>query len=197
MDVSASPNRLPGEPALTPEQALKAYLASESSKIVGSDGRYIGRGIRFALRPAAWSETSCAERIWRITPSLQIDNPPTQHGIVLYQDNAFGSQDCRAGFGAVTVSRAESSVNLLVGDTASFARPSSFTAMNIDGPLGLDHETLRARPEGDIAGFAGRGLYGNYVLLFPPQTWPDAEIAKVKDLLLRFDIVELSHPPAL
>ena len=197
LDVSASPNRLPGEPALTPEQALKAYLASESSKIIGSDGRYLGRGIRFALRPSAWSETSCAERIWRITPSLQIDNPPTQHGMVLYQDNAFGSQDCRAEFGAVTVSRAESSVNLLVGDTASFSRPSSFTAMNIDGPLGLDHETLRARPEGDLAGFAGRGLYGNYVLLFPPLTWPDAEIAKVKDLLLRFDIVELSHPPAL
>jgi hypothetical protein len=191
-DLTSGP-RLPGQAPLSPEQAFKQFLASESSKIIDNTGRFIGRGIRFSLRPAAWTETSCAERIWRITPSLQIDNPPTQHLMVLRQDNAFASQDCDAAFGEVLVRRAESSVNLLVGDTAAFAASSAFTEMNIDGPLGLDHESLRARPEGDITGLAGRGLYGNYILLFPPLTWTDAQIAKVKDVLLRFDIVELTH----
>ncbi|MEO7733516.1 MAG: hypothetical protein ABIY55_21310, partial [Kofleriaceae bacterium] len=197
LDLARTTHPLPGDPPVTPEQAFKRFLASESAKILDSNGRFIGRGIRFSLHPAAWTETSCAERIWRITPSLQIDNPPTQHGLVLYQENAFGSQDCRADFGTVTLSRADASANLLAGDTASFATPSSSTALNIDGPLGLDHETLRARSEGDIAGLAGRGLYANYVLLFPSQTWSDAEVAKVKDLLIRFDIVEITHASPL
>jgi hypothetical protein len=190
-------NPLPGEPQLSPEQAFKRYMMSESSKILDATGRYIGRGIRFSVRPSAWSETSCAERIWRLMPSLQIDNPPNQHGMVLYQENAFGSQDCSAPFDTVTVSRAQSSMNLLTGDAAAFGTPSSMTALNIDGPLGLSHETLRDEPESNISGLAGRGLYANYVLLFPPMTWTDANIAKIKDVLLRFDIVEVTHAPPL
>jgi hypothetical protein len=196
-DLSTGTGRLPGEAPMTPERALKRYLRSNSSKIIDANGRFIGRGIRFSLRPDAWTEYKCAERIWRITPSLQMDNPPTQHQMVLYQENSFGSQDCRGEFGDVIVSRTEPTVNLLTGDRAAFARPSSSTAVTIVGPLGLDHETLRNRAEGDIAGFAGRGLYSNYVLLFPPLTWTDEQIAKIKDVLLRFDIVHLTNAPAL
>lgn len=196
-DIANASQALPGEPPMTPEQAFKRYLASESSRILDANGNYLGRGIRFSLRPEAWTETSCAERIWRLTPSLQIDNPPTQHGMVLYQDNQFGSQDCRAPFGTVMLARADLATNLLTGDAAAFATPSASTAMNIDGPLGLDHETLRQRPPGDLAGFAGRGLYSTYVLLFPKLTWSDLEVAKIKDVLLRFDIVEVTHAPPL
>jgi len=50
---------------------------------------------------------------------------------------------------------------------------------------------------GDVAGLAGRGLYSNYVLLFPSLTWTDEQLAKVKDVLFRFDIVELTNAPPL
>jgi len=193
-DVASSTHRLPGEPIVTPEAAFRSYLRSDSAKIFDASGGYLGQGVRFALKPGPWTEHSCAERIWRLTTSLQIDNPPTQHAMVLYQDNAFGSQDCRAAFGDVIASRAESSTNVLTGDTSAFTPPVSVTAVNVDGPLGLDHETLRNRPVGDIAGLAGRGLYGNYILLFPKETWPAAQIAKVKDVLFRFDTVELTRP---
>jgi hypothetical protein len=128
---------------------------------------------------------------------MQIDNPPTQHGLVLYQANAFASQDCRGSFGTTRRSRTQPSVNLLTGDVASFGPPASYTAMNVDGPVNLDHATLEARPEGDIAGFAGRGLYGDYVLLFPKQMWSLDAIKKVKDVLIRFDIVEVTHAPRM
>src|SRR5262249_12633380 len=109
----------------------------------------------------------------------------------------FGSQTCTSAPGDVTVTRADLSTDLLVGDTASFTPPSSYYATNIDGEMGLDHETLRLRPPSTISGFAGRGLYGNFVLLFPKAMCPDDEIVKIKDVLLRFDITEITHAAPL
>lgn len=48
-----------------------------------------------------------------------------------------------------------------------------------------------------MSSLANRGLCASYVLLFPPLIWTDAEIAKVKDVLLRFDIVDVTHASPL
>lgn len=194
LDVAAySAQPLPGETSATPEEKFRALLRSKSSVIQDANHNVIGHGIRFSLKPDSWTELNCAERIVRLQPSVQLDNPPSQHQVVLYQDNAFGSQSCAGGAGDVTVTRAEGSSNLLAGDSTTFSAPSAFTPITLDGPPNLDPESLRALGQSNNAGLAGRGLYGNYLLLFPGQTWTDAELSSVKDVLLRFDITEATH----
>jgi hypothetical protein len=188
----------------TAEQAFKAYLQSDAAKMYDRNGNYLGRGIRFSLNPDSWggSEFACAERIWRIQDSLVMDNPPNQHSVELYQENTFGGQTCTGNAGDVTMSRANVSTNLLTGDAAAYTSPSSYTSITIDGVPGLDHDGLRQQPEGDASGLAGRGMYGNYVLLFGKQTWPDPALGQdwstgvlshVKDVLIRIDIVDANH----
>jgi hypothetical protein len=70
--------------------------------------------------------------------------------------------------------------------------------MNIDGPKGQTREQLEAAPEGDAAGLAERGLYGEYILLFPSS--PDGTqgvttevLSRIKDVLLRVDTVEVTN----
>jgi len=201
LKISQSTANVPGDVALTPVQQFQRYLKSNSALYLDTNGKVIGRGVRFAISPDTWNTTMCDERIWRIQPSLQIDNPPNQHTLVLYQDNTFGSQDCHAaGPGVVLVSHADPSGNLLLDDTfelPTLSLPQPYVASNVDGPTGLDHTTLAAQPQSTVATFAGRGLYSNYVLLFPEPLWADADIANVKDVLLRFDISDVTHAPNL
>jgi hypothetical protein len=65
--------------------------------------------------------------------------------------------------------------------------------MEVDGLGNKTRDEMLALPEGRHAGFAGRGLYGNYVLLFPSQQYGDAFFDNVKDVLFRFDIVEATN----
>lgn len=200
LKMPPSTANVPGDLALTPVARFQRYLAANSTIYVDANGKRIGRGIRFTIHPDTWNSTLCDERMWRIQPSLQADTPPAQHTLVLYQDNTFGSQDCRAAPGNVISSHADPAGNLLLGDgfeLPMLALPQPYVAANIDGPPGLDHETLSAQPESSTTTFAGRGLYGSYVLLFPEPLWTDADIANVKDVLLRFDITDVAHPPTI
>lgn len=188
----------PGFPQLDSIASLRAYLASDASKIY-SNGQYVGRGLRFALKPQPWAQFSCAERIWRITAALQVEGTPLNNvQLLLWQENSFGSQRCRAAErGELHVARIRPEHNLLVGeggnfDGSSFVRPLRYTAMTVTGLGNRSREELQGMPEGLHSGFAGRGLYANYVLLFPSLQFPDAVLATVKDVLLRFDIVEVT-----
>jgi hypothetical protein len=198
LKLSQSTANVSGDLVLTPVQQFQRYLRANSSIILDAKGKPIGRGIRFAIAPDTWNTTMCDERIWRIQPSLQIDNPPNQHTLLLYQDNTFGSQDCHADPGTVLVSHADPKGNLLLDDAfelPTLALPQPYVASNVDGPTGLDHETLKNQPQSAVATFAGRGLYSNYVLLFPEPLWSDDDIADVKDVLLRFDISAVTNAP--
>jgi len=189
---------LPASERLTPQQQFTNFLISDASKIVDAQGRFIGHGIRFAIRPNGWGQTRCAERLWRILPSIQMDDPQTDHGLTLYQENAFGSQNCRGPSGDLKITRAENTTDLLTGDLATFTAPSSYSVINIDGRPTQSVDDLSMVPiEDSGAGFAGRGMYGNYVLLFPSQTWSIDQLEKVKDVLLRFDINDLTHAAPL
>lgn len=188
----------PGFPQLDSMAALRAYLASDASKIY-SNGQYVGHGIRFALKPQPWAQFSCAERIWRITAALQVEGSPLNNvQLLLWQENSFASQRCRAAErGELHVARIRPEHNLLVGeggnfDGSAFVRPLRYTAMTVTGLGNKSREELQSMPEGLHSGFAGRGLYANYVLLFPSLQFPDAVLATVKDVLLRFDIVEVT-----
>lgn len=200
----------PGSPATTATDVLKQFLTSDASKIFDQlTGQYLGRGLRFSLKPDFWSENMCAERIWRITPSVQFagNAAPAHTGLTLYQENAFGSQVCGDLPGTVQLGRVQPTHNLLLDDTSiSFLTPVSTTALAIDGPPDNDAIHLGALADngalGFASGFAGRGLYGNYVLLFPKcvspactgtQGYSDQVIASILDVLIRFDIVFVTN----
>jgi hypothetical protein len=192
----------PGFPRLAPTEALRAYLQSDAAKIY-ANGEYLGRGIRFTLRPPSWAQFSCAERIWRITTALQTDTAPIPNArLVLWQENAFASQRCRSNERDVMhVARVRPEHNLLVGDDGNFdgtafVRPLRYTAMETTGLGNLSREQLSSLPAGLHSGFAGRGLYASYVLLFPSAQFDNpAFLTTVRDVLLRFDIVSVTDVP--
>lgn len=188
-------NPPPGYPSVTPEEAFRILVRSESAAIHDANGLYLGQGIRFEMRPGAWSETSCAERIWRVTMSLQMAGTLPNARIVLAEENAFGSQQCNVSDrGTLHMARIRPHHNLMLGDSpANFVRPSQYTEMNVNAHINRSREDMEVLIEGEHGGFAGRGLYGKYLLLFPAQTFPDAVLAGLNDVLVRFDIVEVTN----
>jgi hypothetical protein len=192
-------NAPPGFPPLSSTESLRAYLASDAAKIY-ANGQYVGRGIRFALRPPTWEQFACAERIWRITTALQVEGAPINNAqLLLWQENSFGSQRCRAADRSeLHVARVRPEHNLLVGDEGnfeggSFVQPLRYTAMLTTGLGNKSREELLAMPEGLHSGLAGRGFYANYVLLFPSAQFDNPSfLATIKDVLIRFDLVQVT-----
>ncbi|HEY2985802.1 MAG TPA: hypothetical protein VGJ38_16720 [Jatrophihabitantaceae bacterium] len=188
-------------------------------------------------------ENMCAERIWRITPVTVDDNSlrPNDSSLMLLQENAFGSQDCftsgicvqnedcESGFcrrdntcgpapDGVLRTRFQPAANLVTGiGPTSFQSPALFTSMAlVQAPTEVhDLIQLQALPRDESPQpFTGRGLYANYILLFPRNTgtcshdaignptqcpgWTEERMRTVKDVLIRFDIVHatVQHDPA-
>jgi hypothetical protein len=196
-----SVNLPPGVPRLTKAQQLRQLLKSDASKIYDGNHNPIGHGVRFSLRPGGFATLSCAERVWRVTTSVQITNgvPNTFYNMGLYQANAFASQQCQAPVrGTLTFTRTRPSNNLMVGDVAAdLTKPDPLDFITVNGPVDMMRGTLFDLPEdghpaGFSSGFAGRGLYGDYLLLFPTQ-FTDAVIDTVEDVLIRFDFLEVAN----
>ena len=184
----------PGFPPLTPKEALRAYLRSDAAKIY-YNGQYLGRGLRFALRPPAWAQLSCAERIWRVTASLQVDTAPINNPqLTLWQENAFASQRCGTLPAELRAARIRPHTNVLTGEHATFGAASQFTSLQLPGLSNASRSDLEHLAEGQHSGLAGRGLFGNYVLLFPSGQFDnEAFLSTVADVLLRFDLVQVSN----
>jgi hypothetical protein len=204
-DLAASTTPLPGDPPLTAEGALRRLLASDATKLY-EDGEYLGHGIRFPMEPAAWSQFTCAERTWKVSVSLQIDSQPgggelNNGSLVLLQSNAFASQQCRAAErGELHVARVTPFKNLLTGDAPpAFTESPSHSAMRVDANKNLTRAVLETMPAPGEIGFAGRGVFGQYILLFPSETFePTGQaswLPRVRDVLIRFDLVEVTNAP--
>ncbi|HET9626674.1 MAG TPA: hypothetical protein VFP84_35165 [Kofleriaceae bacterium] len=210
----------PGRPApLTASQAFTTLLTSDSGVLYDNSGNLLGHAIRFSLAGGQpWDSGTCAERIWRITPSVQMDNTSPPQGpnatrLVLYQQNTFGSQVCTTFSapdlvpGATQVVRYQPTTSLLTGDApVTFSSPQGFSSIPIDYVADMTVHDLKLAQQGDnpggfVAGFAGRGVIGNYILLFPAcngctqdsQGWTSNNLKHVDDVLLRFDIVSASN----
>jgi hypothetical protein len=193
-DLANNSQREPGDPPITSEEAFRIFLRSPSARIYDRSGQYLGQGIRFEMRPGGWAQTSCAERTWRVTTSLQMVGTLNNAQMVLLQENAFASQDCHAAESALRLARIRPHHNLLLGEfPVSYQPPSVYTPMNVDGLINRTRQEMENMVEGRHEGFAGRGLYGGYLLLFPSQQFPDSVLASLKDVLIRFDIVEVTN----
>jgi hypothetical protein len=191
---------------------LQQILTSAEYAVWDDRGEYLGQGIPFRLSESGALRHRCAERLWRVSATIQGDitdiAEPGTH-IFLRKNNVFQSQWCDGMSDGSAYQQASTShtTNLLRSDEApgSEDRAEYTTAVMFPWFNVRRSDFYRdAYTEGSSEELAGRGLYGEYVLLFPDagmlEPDPDCNPAvdrgcadrfrhlrQVEDVLIRFD----------
>jgi hypothetical protein len=192
-----------GERAWTPAQRIQGRISTPAYAYYGDDGRYLGQAVPFTLGPDGILATRCGERLWRVSATVQGDglsdgspNAP----LLLLKRNTFASQWCdaegdqRGGLQSGRIYPSEQlfkpGTNVKLGDandtTAALLTP-WFNVRRTD----FYKNTYR---DGSSEELAGRGLYGDYVLLFPKELLDRGfPLEKVEDVLLRIDYLSVDN----
>jgi hypothetical protein len=212
-DRSADPA---GERQLTPMRGLQQRLIDRKFAVYDKSGNWLGQGIPFNLGPEGALNYRCGERLWRVTATVQGDGlSESQPGVSLMvlKRNTFASQWCRGQgdgtqfqYGSVQPSRrlfGEQGTSTLESQANGFSTALLYPWFNIRR-TDFYKDTYR---DGASEELAGRGLYGDYVLLFPRDVLEgtanetDACVAtqrrfpleQVEDVLLRFDYLSVDN----
>ena len=137
-----------------------------------SDGRRLGRGVRFSMAPMAQTFNLCAERFWRVSASLQFATvPPEGQSFILQQTNSFASKQCGAEDPATlnhVRTRPQENLLLPAEDGAINVlplaeNPQRFTSMTVQAAYNRSRPDMEDDPPDDgLTAFAGRGLYGDF-----------------------------------
>jgi hypothetical protein len=199
-----------GERKWSPSRRFRERLMSQLNAVYDDKGRYLGQGLSVTLSEMGELRLRCAERLWRATATIQGDfldvNQP-HAPLVLMKQNTFESQWC-AGHGEKGTHQVASirpSAQLFRGeehagnqeDTKGHTSALLYPYFNVRRS-DFYREEYR---QGGSEELAGRGLYGNYVLLFPYDGLlePDVDfpIDSVEDILVRFDILSIDNVPSL
>jgi hypothetical protein len=208
-DRSADP---PSERNWTAAQRFASRLWDPTFAIRDSKGNYLGQGVPFTLGPKDVLETRCGERLWRATATLQgdgIDASAPGASVLLLKRNTAASQYC-AGKAPVTtapdgtaivpkmqVGIIHTSAQLFEpGSSVDLSDASQFTAALLYPWFNIRKTDFYKATYQDGASeeLAGRGLYGDYVLLFPKQMLDDEfALDRVEDVLLRLDYLSVDN----
>jgi hypothetical protein len=192
-----------GERAWTPAQRFAGQLGNTAFAYFGKDGSYMGQAVPFVLGPDGVLETRCGERLWRVTATVQGDglsesSPNTS--LLLLKRNTFSSQWCASDdldrpamqsgsvYPSAQLFRSGSSGG--AGESSDFT-PALMTPWFNIRRTEFYKDTFR---DGASEELAGRGLYGDYVLLFPKQMLDQGfPVEKVEDVLLRIDYLSVDN----
>jgi hypothetical protein len=209
-DNSAAPA---GERNWTPAQRFSSRLWDGTYAVRDTSGNYLGQGIPFTLGPKDVLETRCGERLWRATATLQgdsLDASAPGASVLLLKRNTFSSQYCSGkaptlpGATAGTWITPKMQVGV-IHPSASLFQPGSavdlsdanqFTAALLYPWFNVRKTDFYRTTYQDGASeeLAGRGLYGDYVLLFPKQMLDDDfNLNRVEDVLLRLDYLSVDN----
>lgn len=175
------------------------------------DGEYVGQAIPFSLLPALpelWDQ--CAERLWSVAATIVGDGLAQQSPrgrLLILKRNTFHSRWCRGrGDGSsVQVGRIRPSGTLFglqsnsanTPDEADSFVPATmhpwFNKPRIEFETDTNnHGSLML---GATEALAGRGLYGDYLLIFPHVGLLDeiVNVSAIEDVLLRFDTYSINN----
>jgi hypothetical protein len=205
---------LVGERALSPKERFKGRLAQGGCTIRDRKGNWIGQGIQFTLDPSAKSPNRaalplrCAERLWTVTATIQGDvrggSVTTAAEVQLLQRNTFASQQCdqKIDGTALQIATIQPSKNLFkLGDESKIVDEArSYTAASLTAGLNtpLIEFSKIAHQEGASQELAGRGLYGEYILLFPRTLVETGfPVEQIEDIIVKFDYLSVDDSPAL
>jgi hypothetical protein len=202
----------PGERTDSSTRRLQTIITSPEYAVWDEDHNYIGQGIPFNLRESGALRHRCAERLWRVSATIQGDltsvEEPGTHVFVL-KNSVFTSQWCsglgdgngyqQASTGHTTnLFRADGAPG--DGETFQYTTALLFPWFNVQRSEFYRDEFSQGASEE----LAGRGLYGEYILLFPyngmlePSSScvlgedpscadPFRDLGAVEDVLIRFD----------
>jgi hypothetical protein len=191
-----------GERDWPPQTRFQHRLWSPEYAVYDDGGEYLGQGIPFTLDERGALELRCAERLWRVTATIQgdlLDETAPHAPVFLIQENSFASQWCD-GRGDDTPYQ--------VGSMPPTSRLFPPGDRGGSEAAGIHHVTAMMQPwfnvrrsdfyregyeEGASEELAGRGLYGDYILLFPWHGLLDHEfpLEQVEDVLIRFDYLSV------
>lgn len=190
---------------------LQDILTSPEYAVWNGD-EYVGQAIPFSVAESGALRHRCAERLWRVSATIQGDitdiAEPGTH-VLLRKNNVFQSQWCDGMGDGSDYQRASTShtANLLSDDDmASSANRAEYTTAVLFPWFNVRRSDFYrdAYADGATEELAGRGLYGEYVLLFPyygmlepdgtcnPNVQPACadpfrHLRQVEDVLIRFD----------
>lgn len=209
-----------GERAFSAATRFKGRLWDPQYAVYDKAGKWIGQGVPFNMNQFGTLKNRCAERMWRVTATVQGDGlsdrePGTP--LMLLKKNTFASQWCE-GRGDGTpyqVGHIQPSRNLFrdknqggsAGETDQFSVASIYPFFNVRRADFFKDQFQ----EGGSEELAGRGLYGDYVLLFPAEMLmgerlsqpaagtlgkvenPKFPLERVEDVLIRFDYLSVDN----
>jgi hypothetical protein len=198
-----------GERNWTASQRFASRLYDSRYGYRDSNGTYLGQAIPFTLGPTGVLATRCGERLWRATATVQgdgIEQSAPGASVLLLKRNTFASQYCQGK--APTTAGGPAAPQMQVGvihTSADLFRPGSevdlsdanqFTASLLYPWFNIPRTQFysTAYQQGSSEELAGRGLYGDYVLLFPKEVLDDGfALDKVEDVLLRLDYLSVDN----
>ena len=188
---------------------LRERLRAPEAAIFDSDGRYVGQGVRFTLTPRTETSGRCAERLWSVAASVVGEGLSTSQPrgrVFLFKQNTAQSQWCRGlGGGApAQVGRPQMRGFLygLATDAVSTEREasSSFAGAELQPWFNQSRTELLKSPQppqGSTDELAGRGLYGDYLLVFPYAGMLDDagtfNLEGLEDVILRVDYLSVNN----
>ena len=198
-------NATAAERQLTPAGEFAERLNDRANAIYDNEGNYLGVGISFTVRPVGPLHYRCAERTWSANASIQGDllgQTTPELPVFLLKRNTFQSQWCngRGDESEMQVVSLTPSVNLFKETTepAGPGEVEGYSWAYINAWLNVRRSDFYSEKyiDGATDELAGRGLYGDYVLLFP---WygllehDSFDLRQVEDILLRFDYLSVSN----
>jgi hypothetical protein len=219
IDLSANP--ISGERNFAPLQTFRSRLWDPKYAVYDRAGKWAGQGIPFVLNPEGALVDRCAERLWQITATIQGDGLSEKEPgapIKLLKRNTFTSQWCegRSDGSSAQIGHLEPSRNLfkedpgagIPGEYEAYSTAAVYPWFNVRR---ADFYKSQYQ-EGASQELAGRGLYGDYVLLFPAELLEGKAVPnppegllgasyrinkfpldRVEDVLLRFDYISVDN----
>jgi hypothetical protein len=214
-DVLAIPDNThasSGERQWLPAERFRSRVVDTKYAYRDSKGNYLGQAVPFTLRPKGVLATRCGERLWTATATIQgdgIDARAPGASVLLLKRNTFASQYCAGQ--APTISSSGAATNPqqmqvgVVHESAALFRPGAsvdlsdateFTAAMLFPWFNVRRSDFykTSYQDGASEELAGRGLYGDYVLLFPKEIIDDGfALDRVEDVLLRLDYLSVDN----
>jgi hypothetical protein len=189
---------------------LRSFVTSPAQTITDRAGHVVGQGLRFFLTPEVASalmdiplENRCGERVWTVSAQVHTSQSqrPSVATVRIYKRNTFSSQWCVAqpDGSERQVASIRPWNNLFRPSTSSMplaAQPVT-TAADLQAAVNGRVEDMVAPvyDRGAVEDFAARGLYGEYVVVFPKDTLVD--LKQLDEVYLRFDYLSVPAGPDL
>jgi hypothetical protein len=206
MKVEDRSNLPDGERAWNPATRFRGRLWDARFEMRDHKGNWIGQGVPFTFGPLPEFKNRCGERVWRLNATIQGDGLGTREpgaSVLILKRNTFSSQWC--------ADRSDGKTPL---QTASITPSSHLFRLGTPGDPGNELRQFSsamvypwfnvrradffkdAYHDGSSEELAGRGLYGDYIVLFPKELLDKGfALDRVEDILLRFDYLSVDNLP--